>query len=93
VTEPNSISPEMARLVNEQVDGQTFTTPDQVVKAALHLLVQYRQTEDTDLVMKLREGARQFADGDVDRFDDDGLREFFDSVKRRGRERLQARRA
>jgi putative addiction module CopG family antidote len=86
---PGTLTPEIEKLVQQQLDGDEFRSADDVLRAALRLLQQY-QTHQR-LRLDVKEGFDQIERGEATELEDDqALRTFFEDVKMRGHGRLQA---
>lgn len=86
---PGTLTPEIEKLVQQQVDGDEFRSADDVLRAALRLLQQYQTHQH--LRRDVKEGFDQIERGEATELEDDhALRTFFDDVKTRGHRRLQA---
>jgi hypothetical protein len=70
-------------LANEHVDGANFTSPDQVMVAALTLFKQYQTHHQ--LRDRLRLAGEQLKSGEYEDMDSATMQQFFESVKTDGR--------
>jgi antitoxin ParD1/3/4 len=100
-----SLSPQMARFIRGKVKKGEYTNASEVVRDAVRRLQASeteRKIEARDLESSLslaeraairkrvQQGIRDLEHGDVEEFDEDGLREYFAGVIERGRKRLAA---
>ncbi len=88
-----TLSPELERLIADQVESGRYRSPGEVIRAALHFFKDRVESPERKL-MTLRQdvqsGLDALAQGDFDEVDLDDLEEFASDIKRRGRERLTA---
>jgi Arc/MetJ-type ribon-helix-helix transcriptional regulator len=90
---PEILSPEVERLVQQHVDGQRFTSPNDVILVAMRLFNEFQDHYQEELGAAIKRGFGQIGRGEgIELKDDAALSEFFDDLKRRGRERYEARR-
>jgi antitoxin ParD1/3/4 len=74
--------------VQHEVESGNYPSPDEVVSDGLRLL---RERKLYDLRRDIDAGLAQIERGEgIELKDDDALQEFFEDIKRRGRERLNA---
>jgi putative addiction module CopG family antidote len=100
-----SLSPQMARFIRGKVKKGEYTNASEVVRDAVRRLQASeteRKIEARDLEASLslaeraairkrvQQGIRDLENGDVEEFDEDGLREYFAGVVERGKKRLAA---
>lgn len=86
-----TLSPEVEKLVQEHIDGQRFTSANEVLLVAMRLLKEYRQYYHQRLGTEIKEGFDQIERGEgIELEDDKALRAFFDNIQRRGRQRYEA---
>ena len=74
------------RFVTASLAEGLYGSRDELLNDALHSLQQEREWR-----RHAEEGARQLQSGEYTEFDDESLAEYFEDVKRRGRERLAAK--
>lgn len=77
---------ENEQFVEEALAQGQYQSPDELLNDAVSQLRGYRE-----LMRRIDEGIEQLRDGRYIEVDEAGLREFFDDVKARGRERAAAR--
>ena len=89
-----SLSPEVEKLVQEQIDGQRFTSANDVLLVALRLFEEYQNFQGRyrkQLGEQIKQGFDQIDRGEgIELEDENALRAFFDDIQRRGRERYEA---
>lgn len=81
----NDISAENEQFIRQVVDSGRFRDRGEALDEAVELL-----KKRILLLQHVDEGTRQLAAGDYTEYDEKGLRDFFDDVQRRGRERYEA---
>ena len=74
------------RFVNASLAEGLYCSRDELLNDALNSLQQEREWR-----RHAEEGARQLQNGEYTQFDDESLADYFEDVKRRGRERLAAK--
>jgi antitoxin ParD1/3/4 len=82
-----SLPPELSAFVEQQVASGAFRTADEVVVAGLRMM-QDRERKLTELRAMLQEGLDDLENGRCIELDEDGLKAFFEDIKKRGREGL-----
>lgn len=83
------LSPDHEAFILTNIGDGRFTSADEAVREAVSLLAaQMRETGA--LRIYVREGLEDLDAGNCEDFTEGNLHEFFDGVKRRGRERLAA---
>ena len=90
-----SLTPELEKFVKDKVKGGMYASASEVVREGLRWLEVRDKTQAeklADLREAIAEADRDFEEGRYVELDDEGLREFFEDIKRRGRERLAQRR-
>ncbi|MEK6257153.1 MAG: hypothetical protein AABP62_00920 [Planctomycetota bacterium] len=80
------LTDENERFVSASLAEGLYHSRDELLNDALHSLQQEREWRK-----HAEEGARQLQNGEYAEFDDESLAEYFEGVKRRGRERLAAK--
>jgi len=75
-----TLSPEVERLVQEQIDGRQFTSANQVLVVALRLFKEYQNRYRDRLAAEIKEGFGQLDRGEGIEFDEEGLEAFFDDL-------------
>ena len=86
---PDSLPPELQQFVDQELDSGRYQSTTAVICAGLRLLHRLRLHE---LRQDIEAGLRQLDRGEgIDIQDEASLQEFFDDIRKRGRERLQAR--
>ena len=83
---PIELTEENKRFVDDELAEGAFVSPDELINDAL---VQFRTYRN--LMRRIEEGKQQLLEGRFLEVDEVGLKEFFDDVKARGRERANAR--
>ena len=85
---------EMAAKLRAAVDSGEYATTSEVVREALRLMRQ-RDARPEQQTVELRRaveaGVHELEQGQAIEWDDCGLRQFFDDIKSRGRQRLARR--
>jgi Arc/MetJ-type ribon-helix-helix transcriptional regulator len=76
------------RFVSTSLAEGLYSSQDELFNDALHSLQQEREWR-----RHAEEGARQLQNGEYTEFDDESLTAYFEDVKRRGRERLAAKKS
>lgn len=86
-----TLNPDLERFIKSKIADGEFASPDDFMNEATRI---YREIElqHAELKAELKERLAQLDRGEGIKLEgDDQLREFFDSIKARGRERLAAR--
>jgi antitoxin ParD1/3/4 len=83
-----SISPELQRLVEQQIASGKYRTSDEVLAEALRALSE-RDAEIADLRRELQIGIDELDRGEFDEFDESNIQELAEGVKKRGRQMLE----
>ena len=76
------------RFVSDMLAEGLYVSRDELLNDAIHSLQREHEWR-----RHAEEGARQLRDGEYSTFDEESLAEYFEDVKRRGRERLAAKKA
>ncbi len=84
-----SIPPEIEQYVEHAVSSGRYESAEQVVRAAFRLL-QERDRRFETLRADVKAGFDQLDRGEGTELDDESLREFFDGIQARGRQRYEA---
>jgi Arc/MetJ-type ribon-helix-helix transcriptional regulator len=84
------LSPDIAALVEQHIDGKQFHSADDVMKAALGLLQGYQDRYRKRLHADIKVAAEQVERGEVVTVDADGLEEMFADIERQGLAQFQA---
>ena len=85
-----SLPPDLETFVQHEVESGNYPSPEEVVSEGLRLL---RERKLYDLRRDIDAGLAQIERGEcIELKGDQALREFFEDIKRRGRERLHASR-
>ena len=90
------INPEDEEFVCDLVRSGRYVVPEEVVREALHLLQNdeyVRKMRLEELNAKIQVGMDQFERGEYKTYTREELHEFFEDIKRRGREELASERA
>lgn len=83
-----TLSPEVERLVRQHIDGQQFASANDVILVAMRLFNEFQSRYQADLAKAIKKGFDQIAAGEsVELKDESAIRDFFDDIKRRGRQR------
>jgi antitoxin ParD1/3/4 len=84
----SSLPPDLETFVQHEVDSGNYPSPEEVISDGLRLL---RERKLYELRQDIDAGWTQLERGEsIELKDDEALREFFEDIKRRGRERLRA---
>ncbi len=84
----SALPPDLETFVQHEVASGNYPSPEEVISDGLRLL---RERKLYELRRDLDAGLSQIERGEgIELSSDDALREFFEDIKRRGRERLQA---
>jgi antitoxin ParD1/3/4 len=87
------IPPDLQQFVHQVIDNGSFKSETEVVGQALRLL-QQRQQKIEELRQEIQVGLDQLDRGEgIELKDEEELRLFFEDIRKRGRERLDAERA
>ena len=90
---PETLSPEVEKLVQQHVDGRRFTSANDVIMVAMRLFNEFQSRYQDELSAAIQRGFDQIDRGEgIELQDEAALNAFFDDIKRRGRERHEARR-
>jgi hypothetical protein len=88
---PEILSPEVEKLARQYVDGQQFTSPNDVILVAMRMFNEFQTRYRDELGAAIKRGFDQIEDGEgIELKDEAALHDFFDDIKRRGRERYEA---
>lgn len=86
-----TLSPEIEKLAQQYVDGDQFTSANDVILVAMRLFGECQARYRDELGLAIKRGFDQIDRGDgIELKNDDALREFFDDIKQRGRVRYDA---
>jgi Arc/MetJ-type ribon-helix-helix transcriptional regulator len=89
-----ALSPEVERLVTQHVDGERFTSANDVMLAAMRLFDEFQRRSRAEVGAAIKTGFDELDRGEsIELEDDNALRSFFDDIKRRGKERYDASRS
>jgi len=84
-----SLTPQLEKFINKQVKTGQYQTASEVVREALRLMAEHKQSRAEKLRRLRKELHSAFEE--IERGDGiPATDEFFESIKRRGRERLDA---
>jgi antitoxin ParD1/3/4 len=90
-----SLTPELESLINKKVQSGLYNSASEVVREALRLLEEkdrLREIRLDELRRDVMNGAEQIRNGNYIQLNsEEELREFGESIIRRGRERLEAK--
>ena len=86
------IPPDLQQFVHQVIDNGSFKSETEVVGQALRLL-QQRQQKIEELRREIQPALDQLDRGEGIELDEEGLSLFFEDIKKRGRERLDAEQA
>lgn len=82
------LSPEVENLARQHVDGQQFTSTNDVILVAMRLFDEFQSRYHEELGDAIKKGFQQIEGGEgVVLKDESAIRDFFDDIKRRGHER------
>lgn len=88
-----SLTPELEAFVHQKVESGFYNSASEVIREALRLLDKADNDQASkleDLRREIQKGIDQIKSGDyIELQSDEELREFFEDIKRRGRERLK----
>ena len=88
---PETISPEVEQLVRQHIDGEQFATTNEVLLVAMRLFNEFQARYRDELGAAIKRGFDQIGHGQgIELRDESALRDFFDDIKRRGRQRYEA---
>ncbi len=91
-----SLTPELEAFVHDKVASGRYTSASEVVRESLRLLEErewLRERRIDDLRKEIQIGIDEIQSGNyIELNNDDELKEFFEDIKRRGRERLNSKR-
>jgi antitoxin ParD1/3/4 len=82
-----SLTPELERLVNKKVKTGMYGTASEVVREGLRL-IQVRDRQLAALRADIRVGLEAGKRGEYKTYDEHGLKDLFEGVKKRGRAKL-----
>lgn len=86
-----SLSPEVENLVRQHVDGQQFASANDVILVAMRLFNEFQSRYREQVGSAIKKGFEQLDQGKgIELKDEAAIRDFFDDIKRRGRQRLSA---
>jgi len=92
-----AINSELQKFVEDQVNSGCYTSSSDVVEEALallydrdHQITEFTPEHDAYIRRSLAEAEDDMKHGRFIEVDDEGLRQMFEEIKRRGRERLAA---
>ena len=86
-----ALSSEVENLVRRHVDGHRFTSANDVILVAMRLFDELERRYGDELESAIKRGFAQIDGGEGIELNDEGaLRGFFDDIKRRGRQRIEA---
>lgn len=86
-----ALSPEVEQLARQYVDGQRFTSTNDVILVAMRLFGEFQTQYRSDVAESIQRGFDEIHSGEgIELRDDAALQDFFDDIKRRGRERYEA---
>lgn len=92
-----SLTPELEKLVNDKVKSGRYNSASEVVRESLRLLQDHDELKRIRLDELRREillGVEQIRNGQYSTLEtDEDFSNFFEGIKRRGRERLEQRNA
>ena len=84
----SSLPPDLETFIQHEVASGNYPSPEEVISDGLRLL---RERKLYELRRDIDAGLAQLERGEsIELEDDEALREFFEDIKRRGRERLRA---
>ena len=86
---PASIPPEIEQYVEQVVATGRYESSEQAIREAFRLL-QEKDRRFESLRTDVKAGFDQLDRGEGIELDDDGLRDFFDDIQARGRQRYEA---
>ncbi len=87
----HSFPPELQQLVSDQLATGDYASEDEVLLAGVRLLAD-RTRQREELRREVQIGRDQLDRGEYTEYDEHTLREYFDDLQRRGRERYEASR-
>lgn len=82
------LSPELEKLIDDQVANGTYRTAVDVIRDALRLLKEMNERKLQALRRDVRIGLDDLERGDSTEYDSDDIRQLAEDVKTRGRRRL-----
>ena len=86
-----ALSPEIEQLVKQHVDGKRFTSANEVILVAMRLFNEFQKRYHDELGAAIKRGFDQIDRGEgIELEDERALRDFFDDIKRQGRQRYEA---
>jgi putative addiction module CopG family antidote len=85
-----SLTREQEALIKEHLSTGRYASEDEVIGEALTLLQHHEKTLEK-LRADVREGTKDLEQGRYSTYTDETLGDFFEDVKKRGRERLAAK--
>lgn len=90
-----SLTPTLERLIQKKVKAGQYHSASEVVREALRLLQErdrLRELRRAELKKEIQIGLDELDRGEGITLNEELIPDFFESIKRRGRERLKARR-
>ena len=85
----DSISPELRQLIQQELAAGRYASEDELLLEAVRLLAE-RNRRREELQRQIQIGRDQLDRGEYIDYDEVSLREFFDEVQERGRQRYDA---
>ena len=85
----DSISPELRQLIQQELAAGRYASEDELLLEAVRLLAE-RNRRREGLQRQIQIGRDQLDRGEYTDYDEVSLREFFDEVQERGRQRYDA---
>jgi antitoxin ParD1/3/4 len=87
----NSLPPDLAAFVQASVAAGTYDSPEAVVVAGVRLLQERQQKYDEYVRREVQKGLDELERGEyIELKNDEEIDAFFEDIRRRGLERLQA---
>jgi putative addiction module CopG family antidote len=84
------LPPDLSQFVKAEVANGQFATEEQVVIEGVQLLRERKEKLER-LRAEIRAAEEQIERGEYTEYDEEGLREFFEEIKREGRREYEAR--